>query len=67
MKKITLILLAAVMALSLAACGKFKCDFCQEEKFGKINKTTIFDQEMQYCNDCKEDLQDLAEDLKDLT
>ena len=55
------------MALSLAACGKFKCDFCKKEKFGTINKSTVFGQDLQYCNACKKDLQDFSEDLKDLT
>ena len=67
MKRFALILLVAVMALSLAACGKFKCDFCKKEKFGTINKSTVFGQDLQYCNACKKDLQDFSEDLKDLT
>ena len=66
MKKFVLILLVAVMALSLAACSKFKCDFCNEEKFGTVNKANIFDREMQYCNDCKDDLQEFMDALKNM-
>ena len=66
MKKLTLILLAAVMALSLAACSKFKCDFCGEEKFGKVNQINFLGQDMQYCNDCKDDIQEFADALKNM-
>ena len=66
MKKLAVILLVAVIALSLAACSKFKCDLCGEEKFGKVNQTTFLGQDMQYCNDCKDDLQEFADALKNM-
>ena len=66
MKKIVLVLLAAILTLSLAACSKFQCDFCKEEKFGKVNTTNFLGQDMQYCNDCKDDLQEFADALKNM-
>ena len=66
MKKFTLILLVAVTALSLAACSKFKCDFCSEEKFGKINQIQFLGKDMQYCNDCKKDIEEFVDALENM-
>ena len=66
MKRIAIVLLVAVLAMSLAACGKFECDLCGEEKFGKVNTTSFLGKEIEYCNECKEDLQELSDSLKDL-
>ena len=66
MKKIFAILLVVVLAMSMAACGKFTCDLCDEDKFGKKNTAEIFGQEIEYCNDCKEELEDFSNSLDGL-
>ena len=64
MKKIAIVLLVAAMALSLVACGKFTCDLCKEEKFGKINTTSFLGQEIEYCNSCKDELDELSQNVE---
>ena len=62
MKKLICILLVVVMmATMLTACGKFKCDLCGEEKSGKKYTGEVLGEEVEYCKDCREDLEDIAD------
>ncbi len=61
-KKITAMMLAMVAAVSLTACGKFTCDICGEEKSGKQYKAVVMDEEVVYCQDCK----DMMDEVMDL-
>lgn len=61
-KKITAMMLAMVAAVSLTACGKFTCDICSEEKSGKQYKAVVMDEEVVYCQDCK----DMMDEVMDL-
>ena len=62
-KLIGVIALAAIVMSMLAACGKFECDICGEEKTGKKYEEEVFGMEVVYCKDCYEDLNDLADAL----
>lgn len=62
-KKMLAALLAALMILSLAGCGKFTCDLCGKEKSGKKHTETVLGQKVTICNDCYKDLEDLAGSL----
>ena len=60
MKKIIcVVLLVALMATLLTACGVFECDLCGENKFGIKHEESLFGETITYCDDCKEDLEDL--------
>ena len=60
-KKIIALLLMVTTAISLTAGGKsFTCDICGEEKTGKQYKTTVFGEEVVYCEDCKEVMDDVS-------
>ena len=64
MKKVVSIILAAIMiltlAVSLCSCEKAECDLCGEEKLvSKMTVEEVFGEKIYYCNDCKEDLEDL--------
>ena len=62
MKKfISIILLVVVMATLLTACGKFECDLCGEEKSGKKYTEEILGEEVTYCQDCHDDLEELGD------
>ena len=62
MKKCSiLVALVMLMSVLLCGCGKFECDICGEEKSGKKYKDEVFGQEVEYCKDCKEDLEDLGD------
>ncbi len=58
MKKIIAICaLVVTVATLFAGCIKsFKCDLCGEEKFGICNTKTVFGTEIEYCNECKDQL-----------
>ena len=62
MKKIiSIVALLLALTFVLTACGKFTCDLCGEEKSGKKHEETVFGQELVYCDDCYEDLEDLGD------
>ena len=61
-KLICLLLVVVMMATMLAACGKFECEVCGEEKSGKKYTEEILGREITYCQDCH----DKGEDLKNL-
>lgn len=66
-KKIVASLLTAAMVLSLAACGKtFKCDICGGEKTGKSYTQTIFGEEVVYCKECHDKLEEVGNELKNI-
>jgi hypothetical protein len=63
MKKIAL-LMALVMLLSVLLCGciaSFECDICGEDVFGRKYTEEIFGEEIVYCSDCKEDMEELKD------
>lgn len=63
MKKLICVMLMLVVLGSMLA-GCFTCDLCEESKLvtGK-NSETVFGQEINYCDECKEKLEDLAASL----
>ena len=63
-KLICVLLLVVVIATMLTACGKFKCDFCGEEKTGKKYEREMLGEEVVICKDCYEELEELAGSLK---
>lgn len=64
-KKIIALLLTVTTVISLTACGKpFTCDICGEEKTGKKYKETVFGEEVVYCKDCKEAMEELIDMFK---
>ena len=67
MKKIicSIVLVLATMLL-LVGCGKFTCELCGEEKSGKQYTEEILGEEVVYCSDCHEELEELGDDLEDL-
>ena len=61
MKKfVALLLVVVLMATMLCACGSFKCDLCGKEKSGKKYTENLLGQEISYCSDCKDSLEDLG-------
>lgn len=60
-KLISLIALLATLTALLCGCGKFECDMCGEEKSGRKHKGDLFGEEIVYCSDCKDALEDLAD------
>lgn len=61
MKKIIALITLLMLVLSLSACSKRDCDFCQEEGAGK-HKVTESGESAYLCDDCK-DLYDLGKSL----
>lgn len=60
-KKVSVLLIVAAMAMTLAGCGKFECGLCGKEKSGKSYKYEAFGVEMTICKDCQEDVQDIKD------
>ena len=66
-KKIVASMVTVAVVLSLTACGKaFKCDICGQEKTGKSYTETIFGEEVTYCKDCHDALEELGNELKNM-
>ena len=62
MKKIIVaILVVASLLATLTACGKFTCDICNEEKSGKKHEDEFLGEKIVVCDDCYEDLEDIAD------
>lgn len=57
-KLIALLLLVVVLCTMLSACGTFTCDICGEEVTGRKYTEKIFGEEITYCKDCKEIIED---------
>ena len=51
------------LVLTLASCGKFTCDLCEEEKTGKQYKYEVLGEEGICCEDCHEELEELKDAL----
>lgn len=68
MKKVIALGLVLVSMMGvLASCGgTFECDLCGEEKKGKQYKEKILEEEVIYCKECHDGLEELEEGLKDL-
>ncbi len=58
-KRISILLLSSMLAMTLTACGKFTCDLCGEQKSGKSYESTVFGEEVVICDDCYQELQNL--------
>lgn len=52
MKKILALLLALSTIVIFAACSKFTCSMCGQEKSGKKTTTNMMGQEITICEDC---------------
>ena len=65
MKKLICVLLSiCLLAALFSGCiAKFKCDLCGEEKFGTKYTEELMGEAYEYCSDCKEDLDELEEEL----
>lgn len=62
MKKILFtMLLVATLVLTLTSCGKFTCALCGEEKSGKRYTEEVLGQEVTYCKECHDSLEDLLD------
>ena len=66
MKKVIALVLALVaLVATLASCGgKFTCDLCGEEKSGKQHTESILGQEIVYCDDCYEELEEIGKAIE---
>lgn len=68
MKKIiSLIALMLILVSVLCACGKFECDLCGKEKTGKKYTKEILGEEVNYCQDCHDNMEDAKDAIEDLT
>ena len=63
MKKIIAIMLIVLTLLSLTACGKFTCDYCKEETFGKKYTYELLGKTFTVCKDCNEDIEEIKAKL----
>lgn len=60
MKKLICVMLMLVVLGSMLA-GCFTCDLCEESKLiTEKNSESVFGQEINYCDECEEMLEDLA-------
>lgn len=67
MKKIIIAILAlSALVVGMTACGKFTCDLCGEEKTGKKHTEEFLGEELVYCNECYEGMEDVGDALGDL-
>ncbi len=57
-KLAVVVLTVIMMAMSLAGCKKVECDGCGEKK--SCTKYEILGEELNFCKDCKEDLEALG-------
>ena len=58
-KKILVVFMLGVMAMSLVACGKFACNFCGYVKSGHSFKLEMNGKEVLCCDECYDVAQDL--------
>ena len=56
-KAVSLIAMASMMLMGLAACGKSECFFCGEEKSCKTYDNALLG-EIDVCKDCKSEIID---------
>ena len=63
-RMICLVLLVVVAVTTLAACGKFTCDMCGEEKSGKKYTREMLGVEIEICKDCQKELEEFADTQK---
>lgn len=56
-KAVSLIAIASMMLMGLAACGKSECFFCGEEKSCKTYDNALLG-EIDVCKDCKSEIID---------
>ncbi|MDE7298094.1 MAG: hypothetical protein K2N94_04605 [Lachnospiraceae bacterium] len=63
-KRFLAVLLVTVSLLSLAGCGKFKCDMCGEEKSGKKHEQTVLGETLTICDDCYETVKGVVDLFK---
>ena len=65
-KRIMAVCLMVAMVMSLTACGKFTCDLCGKEKSGKQYTYVLFGNEIVYCKDCKQNVEDMKATGKEI-
>ena len=62
MKKIiSIVALLLALTFVLTACGKFTCDFCDEEKSGKKHEIEILGEKGVACDECYEEMDDFLD------
>ena len=63
MKKLVCVLLCiCLLAALFAGCiAYFECDLCGEETFGIKHTGELMGEEVEYCDDCKEDMEELKD------
>ena len=59
-KRIGVAALVMILIVSMTACGKFKCDLCANETYGK-NEYKSGDTTAVFCDDCYKEMEALAE------
>ena len=61
MKKLVCVLLCVCLlaALFSGCIASFECYFCGEDKFGIKHTGEFLGKEVEYCSDCKEELEEL--------
>lgn len=64
-KIFSLVAIATMMMMSMAACGKSECYFCGEEKSCKTYDNALLG-EIDVCKDCKSELEDIKSGLEDM-
>ena len=58
-RRVSLLIMVFFIMTALAGCGKFICGLCGEEKSGNNHKTELLGVEIEICNDCYEELDNL--------
>lgn len=59
-KLVCLLLLVAMVATLFVGCGSFECDLCGKESDGEKHEVEVLGDEVVYCDDCYDALEDLA-------
>lgn len=66
MKKLVVIfLLILSLAAMLTSCGKYRCDFCGEEKYFGKNESKVYGRTIIYCDACEEELDEMEDEIND--
>lgn len=66
MKKILAVVCVSAVVLALAACGKFTCDMCGQEKSGGKHTYEMLGQKLTVCDDCYNSVKGVANSMSGL-
>ena len=65
-KLICLLVLVTVLTTLLTGClGQFECDLCGDEQFGVFYETEILGKTVEYCGDCKDDIDEFKNNMEE--